>query len=168
MNPITCPFTIRIDDRERRGGYTFEGLHADADKQHRPLVVPTAECRLVTGDYTLAGAEDRIAIERKTLNDLYGTLGQGRDQFRAEHERMAELEFAAVVIEASLATAIARPPAESRLRPICVYRTFISWSLRYGVHWWFAGSRRGGEKTTFHVLRKFWEYADIGGQDHGT
>jgi ERCC4-type nuclease len=158
MKPHTCPFTILIDDRERRGGYTFQGLLTDANKQHRPLIVPTREVRLVTGDYSIDGFEDLVTIERKTLPDLYGTLGQGRERFQAEHERMAQMAFAAVVIESDLATAIARPPAESRLHPICVYRTWLSWSSRYGVHWWWVSGRRGAEKTTFHALRLFWQY----------
>ena len=157
MQSITCPFTILIDDRERVGGYTFTGLQADADQQHQSLIIPTREKRLATGDYSIDGLENLVTIERKTLADLYHTLGQCRDRFRAEHERMAELAFAAVVIESSLATAIAQPPNDSRLHPVCVYRTWLAWSQRYGVHWWWVPGRAGAEKTTFHILRFFYQ-----------
>jgi len=156
MTDIICPFTILIDDRERRGGYTFEGLRADANRQYRPLVVPTKEVRLETGDYSIEGMDELVTIERKSLADLYHTLGQRRNEFEAEHQRMAQMAFAAVVIETDLATAIAHPPAESRLHPRCVYRTFLSWSIRFGTHWWWIGGRRGAEKTVFHALLDFW------------
>jgi len=159
MKPATCPFTILIDDRERRGGYTFQGLHADAAQQHRLLVVPTREVRLHTGDYSIEGLEDLITIERKTLPDLYGSLGKhGRERFEAEHQRMAAMAYAAVVVEADLATILARPPAESKLHPKSVLGTIASWSDRYGVHWWFVGGRRLSEIIVFRKLRTLWEH----------
>ena len=47
---------------------------------------------LPTGDYSLVGLEDCIAIERKSAADLAGSLGAGRTRFRRELERLAQLD----------------------------------------------------------------------------
>ena len=152
-----CPFTILIDDRERAGGYRFTRIRADADKDYRPLYVPTQYIRLVTGDYTISGFEDQVTVERKSLADLYHTLGQDRERFQREHERMAKMQVACVVVESSLENALANPPEQSQLHPRAVFRTYLSWQLRYGVHWiWAPGGARGAEKITFQVLRLYW------------
>lgn len=159
---ITVPFTVLIDSREK-APFSFTGLHADVDKKRRPLFVPTQWACLPTGDYTIAGMEDRIAIERKSLADLYSTLGQHRERFEREHERMAEIAshpdrgFAAVVIEADWGTILTQPPKESKLFPKTIFRTSLAWSQRYGVHWVAAGSRRMAEIWTFRSLERFWK-----------
>lgn len=153
---VTVPFTILRDDREQ-SGFRFEGLTADAAKKNKPLIVPVEERRLPTGDYSIDGLESLVTIERKSLADLYGTLGGGRERFEAEHQRMAKLAFAAVVIEADWATILLSPPPMSELNPKTIFRTAISWSIRYGVHWLAMPDRAMAEKTTFHLLNKFWE-----------
>lgn len=157
---ITVPFTILRDDRERACGYRFAALTADAAQKNKPLVIPIEERRLITGDYSLLGFEDLVTVERKSLEDLYSTLGgfgDSRDRFEAEHQRMSQLAFAAVVIEADWATILTRPPERSRLNPKTVYRTAISWTQRYGVHWFAMPDRDLAEITTYHILRKFYE-----------
>ena len=153
-SPVYTPFRVAVDQREQLP-YSFEGLLADASQSHRPLVVVCENHHLETGDYSIVGMSDLVAIERKSLADLYTTLGQGRDRFEAEHQRLAGMSFAAVVIEATLEDTIRRPPDRSKLNPKTVYRTALSWPVRYGVHWMFCGSRRLAEVTTFRLLQQF-------------
>ena len=155
MQPVHNPFRIIVANNEK-APYTFDGFLADTDKQERPLVIPWELAHLKTGDYSIAGMEDRVTIERKSLADLYSTLGKHRARFEREHQRMAEMEFAAVVVESSMANAVVNPPERSQLHPKTVYRTSLSWAQRYGVHWIWAGDRRGGEITTFQLLRFFY------------
>jgi len=180
--PFTAPFTVRIDTREQLP-YTFEGLRFDADRDYVPMAVPCEVGTLTTGDYSIVGMEDLVTVERKSLADLYSTLGQGRERFEEEHRRMAELVFAAVVIEADWQTILRFPPSHSQLNPKCVFRTALSWQQRYGVHWmamgtptpagldisdWMeraiaedqraADSRHMAEATTFRLLEKFWQH----------
>lgn len=96
---IVCPFTIARDQQEQHP-YGFESLPVrQADKGKR-IVVKIEEMHLKTGDYSIVGLEDRITVERKSLVDLYGTLGGGRERFEREFERMMEMDCANVVIEA--------------------------------------------------------------------
>jgi ERCC4-type nuclease len=133
------------------------GLHTTVGKSREPLEVCTRVAHLATGDYSILGLTDRVAVERKSLEDLFGTLGRGRDRFRDEFERLAEMDVAGVVIEASLSDIIKRPPEHSRVSPRAVVATVISWSQRWpSIHWWFADSRRLGEIFTFRILERYW------------
>jgi len=158
-SPIIAPFTILIDQREGCP-YGFTGLHADADQHNRPIYVPTRFCTLTTGDYTISGLEDRVCVERKSLSDLYSTLGQGRSRFEREHERMAEIVaaggLAVVVVESDWRTITLQPPENSHLLPKTVMRTWLSWRRKYGVEWIPAGDRRFAEITTFRMLQREW------------
>ena len=102
------PFTVVIDGREK-AAWRFTGLRADAKDGGRELVVPTVWDHLETGDYSVQGFESKVCAERKSLQDLYGTLSAHRDRFARELERMTEFDQAAIVIEASLEEVV-NPP----------------------------------------------------------
>jgi hypothetical protein len=156
-----CPFNILVDGREK-APYRFDGLRTDAGQQHRPLVVTTEWCHLTTGDYTISGLEHLVCIERKSLTDLYSTLGQHRERFEREHQRMAAIVQrggrCCVVVESDWETAIHLPPPLSHLPPKVVLRTAVSWEVRYGVPWHFMPDRRFAEIYTFRFLEKFWKH----------
>jgi DNA excision repair protein ERCC-4 len=161
---ITAPFTVLIDGREK-APYRFTGIDSDARDGRRKIIVPTKWAHLKSGDYTVDGLQDIIAVERKSLKDLYGTLGQDRARFQAEHERMAKMQRAVVVIEASWFEIINMPPSfdyagemlQSKLPPKTVFRTALSWHVRYGVPWIVAEDRRFAEIYTFRFLEKCWK-----------
>lgn len=155
--PLKVPFTVVVDGREKTP-YTFSGLRADANLRRRPLAIPWEWTYLETGDYSVKGYENYVAIERKSLGDLYMTLGQHRDRFEREHERLSEMDFAAVVVEASWETILQHPPEMSKLLPKCVYRTALSWAVKYGVPWFCVEGRRLGEVTTFRLLERWWRF----------
>jgi len=112
---------------------------------------------LPTGDYSILGLEDRIAIERKTKADAYSSLGNHRARFQRELERLALLDFAAIVIESSLKDFLQAPPF-SRMNPKAAAATIIAWSVKYGVHVFFAGDRQHGNALTRQLLEKYWRY----------
>lgn len=55
--------------------------------------------RMETGDYTTPALRGVAAVERKSLEDLAGSLGSGRDRFEAEVDRASTMEYFVVVIE---------------------------------------------------------------------
>ena len=143
-------FTIIIDTREQ-SPYTFE------------IIDPTPETiirKLKTGDYSIDRFEDRIAIERKTLSDLYGSLGgkksTRRDRLEREMKRMCDMDFAAVIVEADWKTIIKNPPSRSKLKPVSVLATIIAWMQRYGVHWLTCPNRTFAEKATHRILDRWY------------
>lgn len=124
------------------------------------------------GDYTLRGFEDKIAIERKSLDDFVGSICQGRERF--EREIMsggAERDFFAVVIEGH-PLHVRDHQYKSDMNPHSVLQTAISWAIKYGVHFIWAGSRNAGEYQTYHLLEKYArlhlaEHNDSESQNHG-
>lgn len=156
--PFVVPFTIIVDGAEKLP-YRFQELRADSAMKNRPLIVRAEWGHLKTGDYSIAGWQKHVTVERKTKGDLYKTLGtKGRDRFEREHERMAGMGAgnSCVIIEASWDEILNDPPRRSRVTPKTVFRTFLAWSQRYAVPWYAMDSRRLGEITTFRFLERWW------------
>lgn len=148
---------VKQDTREQ-SPYAFQGIGWDASDGGGPgktLTIETVRGTLRSGDYSLVGYESRVAVERKSLADWYGTLGKGRDRFERELERLRSYDFAAVVIEASLTEMATAPPEFTQLNPKTVYRTFVAWQVRYPVKFIPCDGRRLAEITTFRLLERF-------------
>lgn len=155
--PLACPFAVLVDTREQRP-YAFEGLTADARQRRRPLLVTTRRATLHAGDYSVEGLQPLVAVERKSKADLFSTLGQPRGRFVRELERLAELTFAAVVVEAEWSEIYATPPARSHLPPKIILRSVLAWQQRFPrVHWLFCPGRGFAERVTFRILERFWK-----------
>ena len=155
------PFTIIIDSNETQP-YHFHGMKADANRNHA-TIIPRIEKQAMwvhgLADYSLQGHELEIQIERKSLSDLYATLGGRREMFEDEIKRLNDIcKIAYVVIEAELSEIILRPPEHSKLNPKTVSRTMMSWSMKYpGVHWIACHDRRHAEVMTYRLLEMFWK-----------
>lgn len=148
------PFIIRVDSREQRG-YTFDCMR---DVATIPFTVE--RMKLDTGDYhcgPLDAPSASIVIERKSLQDLYGTLSQHRLRFEAEFQRMADSGFGyrALVIESPW-DLIANPNLalvrKTNMNPKSVTQTLLHWSQKYGVHVFPLPNRMYAEKLTFRML----------------
>lgn len=170
-----CPFKVVADVNEGIP-YRFTGIKTDSGKGGRALAVEIVQKPLYAmhrekvtvkdkpyskglADYSIDGLEQFVQIERKSLEDLYGTLGGRRDDFEAEIARLDMCQFAAVVIEADWQTILFNPPDYSRLLPKVVSRTVLSWSIRYPrVHWYTCSGRDHAESLTFRLLEMFWRH----------
>lgn len=181
-----APALAVIVDTREQAPYDFAGLPELKAKNSRPAA--RIYKGIPSGDYSLAilgepclwcgGAEpeqcvcfgtgrqvellaDRVAVERKSLIDLFGSVGRERDRFEREIARLNELQCAAVVIEATWPE-ICRPSTRelywpSEMKPLAVHATIVSWSERYpNVHWHAVGDRCYGEFMVWSILRTFW------------
>ena len=138
---IGPPIIVAVDTRERK-----------------PYRFPKCEVKtLKTGDYSIVGLEDRIAIERKTKTDAYSSLGRARARFRREVERLSQFDYAAIVIESSLRDFL-DVPAFSRMSPKAAMNSILGWSVKYRVNVFFACDRRHGNALTRQLLEKWWRY----------
>lgn len=140
---------ILVDNREQLP-YDFKACMAPEDDI-------CAVC-LLTGDYSIDGHTDQLCVERKSLPDLFSSVGQGRDRFEREFERMAEMEYAALVIEAGFKDCILNPPNFTNMNPKSVFRTCLAWGVKYGVHVHWCHDRVLAEKITYLILEKWWKY----------
>jgi len=153
----TAPFVITIDTREQLP-WDFRGIPADAGQGEGSVIVPTVVKGLKSGDYSVLGYEDRIAIEKKSAADLVGTIGQGRERFERELERLAGYDFATVVVEAELSELKLNPPPHSQLQFKTITRSVQAWQQRYPrVHWMFLPGRRAAMLWGYRVLERWWK-----------
>jgi len=140
---------IVIDSREQ-APFTFEGKDCE--------VVTGA---LPTGDYSLCGLENEIAVERKSLSDLVGCLaGDGRARFERELARARGLDFFAVVIEAGF-TELTGKQYRSAMNPHAAAQSVLTFQVRYGVPFFWAGSRSAAEYVTYWLLGKYLREMEI-------
>ena len=84
------PATIIIDTREQEG-YSFD-----------PRLAATVRRALPAGDYSVAGLENAVAVERKSLDDFVSTVIHSRERFRKELRNLAAYRAACVVVEAGM------------------------------------------------------------------
>lgn len=107
------PYTVLRDDREK-AGYGWEWVAANT-WDGRPLCAGTRIKRLPTGDYTLAGLESILCIERKgAVTEFVGNMVD--PAFENELVRMAQFRHPWVILEFGM-THLMTWPDSSRLPP---------------------------------------------------
>ena len=117
---------------------------------------------LITGDYSLPGFSDKVAVERKSLPDLIGCLTTGRERFTKELARARSYDFFCVVVEANMAD-LYTGQYMSKMNPESALQSIMAFRVRYGVAFDWCGNRAGGEKVTYSLLSKY--LREIGGRD---
>lgn len=111
--------------------------------------------------YSGAAAGDLIqfAVERKSLSDLCGSLGNDRDRFEREIMRMAAYRFKALVIEASEED-IRAGNYRSKIHPNAVIGALRSWEVNYDLHVKFCGGPQGAAKQIAIWVKYFWQHRE--------
>lgn len=133
-------------------------------REQRPLRfkdVVTIRRGLKTGDYSVQDCftgesyEDRIAIERKSLEDLLGSITHGRERFDAGMERLLKLESRALLIECNFAE-IERGEWINKVHPNAVIGTIFKWQMR-GIPVIYASNQERAAHYVSWFFRLFWE-----------
>lgn len=142
----TAPFIVVVDTREQHP-FLFVGMDVE---------IITRRKALKTGDYSILGLENRVCVERKSKEDLFQSCIHERKRFEREIARMSRMERGCVIVECSMEDVKAGLP-QSKIDPLCVVNTTISWAGRYGVPWFFMPTRADAEQCVFHYLRFAWK-----------
>lgn len=135
-------YTVSIDTREQTP-YEF--------KKSIVTTVPL-------GDYSLEGMEGEIAIERKSLSDLFGTLGGGHNRFKNELMQAQKLDYFAIVIDGTLEQIQKKdfPKSyKSRMLGYVIIKQLFSISVRYKIPVFFAADRKEGKKIVKEILEAY-------------
>ncbi len=106
-----------------------------------PSRVAPVRRALPAGDYSLAGHEDRVAVERKTLDDFVASAVKDRVRFGRELRAFAAYEFACVVVEATLEDVLAHR-YRSATHPNAVFGAALAITVDLGVPVFFCGDRQ--------------------------
>ena len=118
--------TIVVDTREQEP-WSFRNL-------------PTESGTLDTGDYSVRGLEHRVAVERKSLDDLLACVGRERERFKRELQRLRGYRLRCLVVEASYAD-LERGGWRSKIQPSHVLGSLAAWMAQYSLPIWLAGNR---------------------------
>jgi len=138
--PSDCPLLI-VDTREQTP-YEF--------------AIESTRSTLKTGDYSVSGLENEIAIERKELGDFLNCLTNDRERFERELDRAAQMRRLWVVIESDLRK-IAGGNYRNLVPSEAVLGTFAAWENRYpSVRFVWASDRKTGQRVTEKLLVRAW------------
>lgn len=99
-------------------------------REQRPLdLTPLRTIRgtLTTGDYGIVGLTS-ISIERKSLPDLLSCVGQERERFQREVDRLLGIPARCLVIESTWEE-IERGQWRSRVKPASVIGSLLGWMM---------------------------------------
>lgn len=132
---------IVVDTREQ-APFLFDGF-------------TTVRRKLDAGDYSLEGFENRVAVERKSHGDCWGSMSLGRARFERCVGRLAKLDRAAIVIECSLSQLCERPHQIQRTTVASVVGGLISYSAQHAIPVFFADNRVMAERVTFRFLASY-------------
>jgi len=105
---------------------------------------------LTTGDYSVAGLQHCIAVERKSLDDLIMCVGVERERFEKEVQRLLAYETRAIVVESSWSN-LEFGGWRSRVSPDAAVGSVLSWITR-GIPILMAGDRTRAARCTGRLL----------------
>lgn len=120
--------------------------------------------KLDVGDYSLPGFEDKVSIERKSLSDLFGTLGKGHKRFKRELERAKDYDYFAVVVEGTYTQCVTKkfPGARhSRMRGYVITAILFTLHMKHGVNFFFAQDRSESKKIIKELFKAYLKTKDI-------
>ena len=116
---------------------------------------------LSTGDYSVQGLESIVAIERKSLPDLLACIGQQRNRFDREVQRLLAYPCRAIVVEASWSD-LEQGGWRSQVTPAAALGSVLGW-VALGVPVIMTGDHeRAGRyvsRLLFTAARRRWREA---------
>ena len=139
MKPI-----IVIDTREQQA-YSFEPDRAD-----------TTKAALPAGDYSLAGLETVVAVERKSLDDFVRSVIRDRRRFHNELKRLTSYDATCVVVEGSLPDVLSRRYTGGA-HPHSVLGAAMSIIVDFHIPVFFCSNRPAARTFTQEFLLMFHE-----------
>ena len=129
-------------------------------REWRGYQITTQRGTLAFGDYTLAGFEDRVFIERKSgWDEIARNVGADRDRFHREFEKARNCEIKQLII-CETREVITMGTLRTRVHPNALWGSVMSFCERYGVFLYDARDHHAGMIHCLGVLRRFMERQD--------
>ena len=142
INRIKNKLVIVADSREQTP-YVFESKNT------------VTLCRtLPVGDYSIAGFEYDIAVERKELNDFINSISHERGRFFTEIQKLSQFDGSCIVVEASMED-IFNKKYQSDMHPNSIIGTAMSITVDYQVPVFFCGGRTMAMHFTEQFLKRW-------------
>lgn len=104
-------------------------------REQKPLewsAVETQRATLHTGDYSIEGYEESFTVERKSLEDLVGSLTAGRERFLRECERLQGFYFRRILVVGSYLDMV-KGRYRSKAHPNSIVGSLYSIEARHNI-----------------------------------
>jgi len=114
--------------------------------------------KLDVGDYSIEGYEDKISVERKSLADLYGTLGSGHKRFKAELQRAESYEYFGIVVDGSFTSAYKKDfpgSYHSKMKGFVITAIIFTLHVKYKIPIFFAQDRTESKQIIKHIFNAY-------------
>lgn len=127
--------------------------------------IESVRTKLDAGDYSLAGYENQISFERKSVQDLVGTLIGGHERFLREMERWNDYEEKYILVEHTptiLYTYCLKHGWEKKFDTII--QSLLAYAHHYQVHVRFCKDRKD---MANYIARKGKEFLERKESENG-
>lgn len=101
-----------------------------------------------------------IVFERKSINDLWGTMTSGYDRFKREMERAKEAKHKLVILIEGNYSDILRGSDHSHFSGEAMVKKLSTLYVKYDLEWWPCENRRQMAQRivdTFSAIERCWE-----------
>jgi len=123
----------------------------------RPLKgLVTVRDTLTVGDYSVRGFEACIGVERKSIADLYGSLGKGRERFKRELEILQFYDRRWLFVEGTEQETL-QWQEYSQMHPNSIRQALVSIEIRYGIPIYFFQYRKDMERKLLDLFVKYYK-----------
>lgn len=153
-------FTIIIDTREQKP-WTFD--------EHI-----TAHHKLDTGDYSVEGLQNIIAIERKrNVAEVANNITESR--FQDVIDRLKQIKYAFVLLEFNLDDVMKYPIGSTipkklwskiRITPNFIIKHLLDLELEHNIKIIFCGNSSNAEKIALNILKRIYKKSLIKDSDN--
>jgi ERCC4-type nuclease len=114
--------------------------------------------KLPVGDYGCKVQGERVPIifERKSLSDLFGTLGSGMDRFKKEINRAHDQGFKLIIIIETTIDKILEGYKKSKMSGLGILRTLFTLKIKHNIDFICCKNR---EEMALYISEYFYSYA---------
>lgn len=136
-------------------------------REKKPLLIkPSKVVGLPEGDYTLEGVQHSAIIERKSLNDLIGSLTYGRNRFFRELHRMDSYDLRAIIVDDASWGDLFNGNYRSQASPDSMVGSVMSIIVDFKMPIIFCGDRKMAAKIVrklllYYKLKYAGDYKDV-------
>lgn len=158
---MTGARAFAVEDRRRRREAVREAQRPRIlidSREQTPLIFSDAVIvehgvTLPTGDYSLAGFTEQVAIERKSKADFVACCGPERERFLEQIQRLVSYQVRALVIEATWAE-LGAGAYRSNMNPRSVTGTALAIAADHAIPVLFAGTARDASEMVERILTR--------------
>lgn len=132
-------------------------------REQIPFRFPNTKSQaLPYGDYSVEyngkSYHDKIVIERKGgIGELYAFSGSERDRFCRELEKMKDVKYKYILIEADFLDIVNKQPY-GKLPSSTVYSTILSFAIKYQITPLFCNSHQNARQVLWKLFYFFVKY----------